>query len=77
MVCGGVGEMNIGAVSIAEAARLYMVSESTIEREIRDGRLRKMTIRGRVRIPMQSLEQWQRSLTKTSEREPADVNPFF
>lgn len=69
--------MSVGAVSKAEAARLFMVSERTIEREIADGKLTTIKIRGRVRIPMDSIHRWQRMLENSNRSEPAEANPYF
>lgn len=52
----------LGAVSVEEAARMYGVSESTIDREVKDGRLVKVHIRGTARITLESIDRWQREL---------------
>lgn len=69
--------MSVGAVSKAEAARLFMVSERTIEREIADGKLSTIKIRGRVRIPMDSIHRWQRMLENSNRSNTVEANPYF
>lgn len=46
------------AVSIAEAARTLSLSEKTVRRAIKDGRLEHRRIGDRVLIPVAALEQW-------------------
>lgn len=67
----------LGAVSLEEAARMYGVSESTITREVKDGHLIKVHIRGTVRITLESLERWQRALESLDTPVGVSRNRFF
>lgn len=73
--------MSVGAIPISEAAKLFRVSESTIDREIKDGKLVSIKIRGARRVTMKSIERWQRELEEASRTKNANqerfVNPHF
>ena len=45
-------------LTIEETVKAGRVSESTVRREIRDGRLRVTRLRGRVLVDIQDFEDW-------------------
>lgn len=62
-------------LTLAECAKLARVSESTIKREVRDGKLRPSRIRGRVRIARQVWERYCESC-QLGNTEPAGKCEF-
>ena len=70
----------LGSISVDEAARMYGVSASTISREVADGRLAKIMIRGAARITLESLERWQRAMECEADKKVIHdqfTNSFF
>lgn len=63
----GMMEKRKRAVSIETLAKMYDVSENTIRREIKDGRLKTIPIRGAIRVTMESIEKWERDLVAESK----------
>ena len=59
---GAVETMQVRAVSIEEAARLYGLSKSTLRRGIQSRRLRAARVGRRIVIRISELEKWLASL---------------
>ncbi|NDF13303.1 MAG: DNA-binding protein [Proteobacteria bacterium] len=59
-----------GGLSIEKVAELFDVSADTIRREIKDGKLKTLPIRGLIRVSRQSIAEYQKTLeSKTTKAE--------
>jgi excisionase family DNA binding protein len=65
-----------GAMSIPKVAELFDVSTETIRREIKDGKLKTVPIRGLVRVTRQSIAEYQRTLEAAVEKSPTFTNRY-
>ncbi len=55
-------------LSVSEAAKFFGVEQKTIRRSLKDGSLRYVVIRGRYRIPFESLLEWSQKRPKVKNK---------
>jgi hypothetical protein len=60
---GSNDELSCLTYSVREASKIMGPSESTLRRMIRDGELRHVRFRGRIRIPKSVVEDFLRGIT--------------
>ena len=65
-----IGTLQVRAVSIEEAARIYGLSKSTLRRGIQRRQLRAARVGRRIVIRISELEKWLAALTPGGESDP-------
>lgn len=60
--------MQILRLSVSEAAKFFGVEQKTIRRALKEGVLRYVVIRGRYRIPFESLLEWSQKRPKVKNK---------
>lgn len=65
-----------GAIEIEKVADMFGVSPSTIRREIKEGKLKTITLRNRVNVTKRSIIEYQRALEAAVEKNPTFTNRY-
>lgn len=55
-------------LSVSEAAKFFGIEQKTVRRALKDGVLRYVVVRGRYRIPFESLLEWSQKRPKVKNK---------